>query len=582
MSYRKIHPAAIFALAVVLTCNGAPAPAQTVTGSGATNTVPVFTGTSTVGNSPISVSNGNVGIGTTSPQTTLDVNGTLSDLAELQTMGFTNLAPAAAVSTTGGTISGGGPTGTGFNDYWRALATGQQLTIDLGAPYGLAWMTFGTYFRGDGRFIPASYAVDGSPDNSTWTNLATVTGNNSLAPRIAINAAYRYLRLTVNAFQSGQSFVDIAGVQILTNYGSAMAGSLAWGINPSNNAVFLNTAGAVGIGTTNPAYTLDVAGQIHTSNGLVFPDGSVQTTAYNQIASGSNVITQVNGNVGIGVANPTQAFEIGGAAGALITAWMNDGAADAVTGLEIQSPTSSNNGKNEQFEWFVNEDSVHVPARSLSLYQFPSDNLGGCCHEHAAFGITSTGANYQYFSGNVGIGTTSPGATLEVNGTVKLTANSGASITFPDSTVQSTAWTGALVGGDYAESVGISGNRTEYEPGDLLVVDKHDPSKFAKSSEPYSTMVAGIYSTKPGAVGRRQTTPKSADEIPMAVVGIVPARVSAENGAIEAGDLLVSSSTPGVSMKGTDRNRMLGAVVGKAMGTLNSGTGVIEVLVTLQ
>jgi hypothetical protein len=35
-------------------------------------------------------------------------------------------------------------------------------------------------------------------------------------------------------------------------------------------------------------------------------------------------------------------------------------------------------------------------------------------------------------------------------------------------------------------------------------------------------------------------------------------------------------------MKGTDRNRMLGAVVGKALEPLPKGTGVIEVLVTLQ
>jgi hypothetical protein len=35
-------------------------------------------------------------------------------------------------------------------------------------------------------------------------------------------------------------------------------------------------------------------------------------------------------------------------------------------------------------------------------------------------------------------------------------------------------------------------------------------------------------------------------------------------------------------MKGTDRGRMLGAVVGKAMGSQPAGTGVIEVLVTLQ
>jgi hypothetical protein len=35
-------------------------------------------------------------------------------------------------------------------------------------------------------------------------------------------------------------------------------------------------------------------------------------------------------------------------------------------------------------------------------------------------------------------------------------------------------------------------------------------------------------------------------------------------------------------MKGTDRTKMTGAVLGKAMGNLNSDTGVIEVLVTLQ
>jgi hypothetical protein len=35
-------------------------------------------------------------------------------------------------------------------------------------------------------------------------------------------------------------------------------------------------------------------------------------------------------------------------------------------------------------------------------------------------------------------------------------------------------------------------------------------------------------------------------------------------------------------MKGTDRARLLGAVVGKALEPLREGTGVIEVLVTLQ
>ncbi|HXN24923.1 MAG TPA: hypothetical protein VOA41_19495 [Candidatus Dormibacteraeota bacterium] len=68
----------------------------------------------------------------------------------------------------------------------------------------------------------------------------------------------------------------------------------------------------------------------------------------------------------------------------------------------------------------------------------------------------------------------------------------------------------------------------------------------------------------------------------MAIVGIVPCNVSAENGAIKAGDLLVTSWTPGHAMKGTDRSHMLGVVVGKALEPLPSGKGVIQVLVALQ
>jgi hypothetical protein len=72
------------------------------------------------------------------------------------------------------------------------------------------------------------------------------------------------------------------------------------------------------------------------------------------------------------------------------------------------------------------------------------------------------------------------------------------------------------------------------------------------------------------------------DEVPLGVVGIVPCKVTAENGSIRVGDLLVTSSTPGHAMKGTDRSRMLGAVVGKALEPLTKGAGVIQVLVTLQ
>ena len=54
------------------------------------------------------------------------------------------------------------------------------------------------------------------------------------------------------------------------------------------------------------------------------------------------------------------------------------------------------------------------------------------------------------------------------------------------------------------------------------------------------------------------------------------------DGAIKAGDLLVTSSKAGYAMKGTNRKKMMGAVLGKALQPLPKGDGVIQVLVTLQ
>ena len=71
-------------------------------------------------------------------------------------------------------------------------------------------------------------------------------------------------------------------------------------------------------------------------------------------------------------------------------------------------------------------------------------------------------------------------------------------------------------------------------------------------------------------------------EIPVAMIGIVPVKASTENGPIQRGDLLVSATTPGYVMRATDRQRLVGAVVGKAMQPLDSGMDLIEIAVTLQ
>jgi hypothetical protein len=139
-------------------------------------------------------------------------------------------------------------------------------------------------------------------------------------------------------------------------------------------------------------------------------------------------------------------------------------------------------------------------------------------------------------------------------------------------------------GADFAESVSITGRKNNYEPGDVLVIDTNSDRQFTVTQTPYSTLVAGIYSTKPGVTATPHTSedPRLAAEIPVAIVGIVPCKVTNENGPIARGDLLVTSSTPGYAMRGSDRTLLPGAVVGKALQPFSGSKGKIEVLVTLR
>jgi hypothetical protein len=59
-------------------------------------------------------------------------------------------------------------------------------------------------------------------------------------------------------------------------------------------------------------------------------------------------------------------------------------------------------------------------------------------------------------------------------------------------------------------------------------------------------------------------------------------KADASFGPIHAGDLLVASPHAGYAMKATDRSLASGATIGKALGNLETGTGLIPVMVTLK
>jgi hypothetical protein len=125
---------------------------------------------------------------------------------------------------------------------------------------------------------------------------------------------------------------------------------------------------------------------------------------------------------------------------------------------------------------------------------------------------------------------------------------------------------------------------TEIEKGSVVVIDKEHPGSLKLSTKEYDTRVAGVVSgangINPGIAMHQEGIIEGGQNI--ALSGRVYVQVDASNGAIEPGDLLTTSTTPGHAMKVRDHARAQGAIIGKAMTSLAEGNGLVLVLVSLQ
>jgi hypothetical protein len=106
------------------------------------------------------------------------------------------------------------------------------------------------------------------------------------------------------------------------------------------------------------------------------------------------------------------------------------------------------------------------------------------------------------------------------------------------------------------------------EAGDVVVMDVSVKGFVISCKTPSDPMVLGI-ATGPGN-----------EKVPVATYGIVPCKIDSSYGPIHEGDLLVSSPTPGHAMR--SENPKQGTVIGKALESLEIGTGTIKVLVMLR
>ncbi|MCB2222415.1 MAG: hypothetical protein KQI35_18670 [Bacteroidetes bacterium] len=172
--------------------------------------------------------------------------------------------------------------------------------------------------------------------------------------------------------------------------------------------------------------------------------------------------------------------------------------------------------------------------------------------------------------GNVGIGTENPTEQLTVRGNVLIESD----------------YSGLPVvelgeGLDYAEGFDIS-EETTLQPGTVLSIDAENPGELTISSCPYDTKVAGIIA---GAndLGSGVKLGSGQFDCNVALAGRVYCNVDATYGEILPGDLLTTSLTPGYAMVVSDNSKAQGAILGKAMESLEKDKkGQILVLVTLQ
>lgn len=254
-----------------------------------------------------------------------------------------------------------------------------------------------------------------------------------------------------------------------------------------------------------------------------------------------------SGNVGIGTTSPTRKLDVNGQIAA-------DGL-DVTGGARVSGD--------------VEVTSTGQPAVRLSVITFPPSTANGVMR------YTELGGDGSFTFSN---GTT--GSEVErfrINST-------GVFVNGTATADQVTTDVLRITGGaDLAEPFRV-GASPRIEPGMVLSIDPAHPGELRVADSAYDRAVAGIASGANGirtGITLQQEETIAGGSVPVALSGRVYCLADASTGAIEPGDLLTSSSTPGHAMRVADPDRAHGAILGKAMTALESGRGHVLVLVTL-
>src|SRR3989338_672560 len=282
--------------------------------------------------------------------------------------------------------------------------------------------------------IAIAYAVNGAgiiakgdnlevSGNATVQGKLEVSGNATVQGKIGIGTTIPARKLHIKDSAADNVLVVDSGDGITQRFSSVDLhdnGAAKWGIgkNPSgdfyidqssvgNTITILGSDRNVGIGTTNPAQKLDVAGQIHATGDICTDvNGKCLSTAgggvgggggWTEDAAGNKIYTTNTGrNVGIGTTIPARKLHI------------KDSAADNVLVVD------SGDGITQRFS------SVDLHDNGAAKWGIGKNPSGDFYIDQSSVGNTITILGSDR---NVGIGTTNPAQKLDVAGQIHATGD---------------------------------------------------------------------------------------------------------------------------------------------------------------
>lgn len=533
------------------------------------------------GNDMYSGVSGNVGVGASSPEEKLQVIGRINSKASegettaLEIWGGADGCVLDAINVS-----------AGFGMYFRVNSADALFVKDNGhVGIGTTDPVYRLHIVGSGA-NDAKIRIEGDADDDPSVNF--LDGPGSQRAVIGWDSGEEALKLKAETGMGGETGLNI------------------------------KTGGRVGIGTAAPNYDLHVIGDIFATGNIEgnfvgnFDDGD-------WIVSGIDLISALPGNIGIGIAGaPAQKLSVDGViraaydpleleylemshgGGNAYMNWDGDGNLDmrfqnttlmslTQTGelgigtsvpdymLEVNGDAGFNDfirhNDDENTYMCFELDRVYLYAAGRDLF-----NINGTSQNYVMvnsgsndvdFHVKSDTEPYAFFvrgsDGNIGIRESNPGTELDVAGTTR---------------TEVLEITG---GSDLAEPFEMSAD-SPLEPGSVVVIDENNPGNLKLSSVPYDKRVAGVVSgaggIRPGLTLSQEGMLDSGQNV--ALSGRVMCLVDASFGAVDPGDRLTTSPVPGYAMKVKDNGRAPGAVIGKAMSSLDSGRGLVMILVQPQ